>query len=582
MGGGAVAGARAQLTLGHFQLQMWTAGLVVLTAFWCAAVDGRPGWRAGALVGAVAGGFAVAGVQLALTRELTQITGFTRDYGDLMNYPFPPGHWAQLALPGLFLGFKAGFRDPYWIRQGTTPDEASLYVGTVPLVLAFVGLIARRDRALTPWRLIAPLGFFVATLPRWWPNAYLWGLLQLPGYSHFRAPGRFTLLTCLGLSLLAGRGFDRLIPARRFWTGLALAIAFGAAAGAWGHVWSLRPDVRAGLGDAVRTHHLTVAALAWGTAVVALVAWRLGTLGPRGPFALAAVELGCLFYQGPTTWSWPVPLPRSSPVLSLLGARARGRAGRRPAPEHPGARGPDLRLSELRHQPAVAELPDPGAVDAAVAPGPALRALALPVRRDARGLGRPEAVPQRCRGPLRRSRSGARPVAEHRPADAHSAPLAGRARSGRGPPARVALVARAAEDWYRLFPALSKSYVTEEVWFERADLPPERPGPRARSARLLHWDGRSGTVEHDGTCDLVLRRTYVPGWTARLDDGPEVPVLRADGGLQAVRIPGTGRTRVTVRYRPRALASGASLSTVAVAVALGVLAFEARRAWRKK
>jgi hypothetical protein len=149
------------------------------------------------------------------------------------------------------------------------------------------------------------------------------------------------------------------------------------------------------------------------------------------------------------------------------------------------------------------------------------------------------------------------------------------------PPARVALVARVAADWYRLFPALSKSYVTEEVWFERADLPPERPGPRARSARLLHWDGRSGTVEHDGTCDLVLRRTYVPGWTARLDDGPEVPVLRADGGLQAVRISGAGRTRVNVRYRPRALASGAILSTVALALALGVLAFEAQRAWRK-
>jgi hypothetical protein len=147
------------------------------------------------------------------------------------------------------------------------------------------------------------------------------------------------------------------------------------------------------------------------------------------------------------------------------------------------------------------------------------------------------------------------------------------------PPARVALVVREAKDWYELYPALSTSYHPGEVWFERADRPPEDSGPRARTARLLHWDGRSGAVEHDGTCDLVLRRTYYPGWTARLDDGPKVPVFRADGGLQAVRIPGAGTTRIRVRYRPRALVACATLSTLAISLALAVLAFEATRAF---
>src|SRR5439155_11568739 len=80
----------------------------------------------------------------------------------------------------------------------------------------------------------------------------------------------------------------------------------------------------------------------------------------------------------------------------------------------------------------------------------------------------------------------------------------------------------------------------DTVWF----LPGDRPsdlGPRATVARIVSWDGVKGEVDHDGACDLVIRRTYAPGWIARIDDSPPTPVLRVDGGLQGVRMNGGGR-----------------------------------------
>src|SRR5262249_37634926 len=145
--------------------------------------------------------------------------------------------------------------DPYWSSTATSPDEACLYVGSVALVFAAVGLLARNDRALAPWRWLAALGFLLATMPHWFPQGYL-ALLHLPGLGYFRAPGRYTLLTTLGLCLLAGRGFDRAVSPRRFRAGVALAVLFGASAIAWGAAWSSRPDVLASLGSQRRSAHL--------------------------------------------------------------------------------------------------------------------------------------------------------------------------------------------------------------------------------------------------------------------------------------------------------------------------------------
>ena len=91
--------------------------------------------------------------------------------------------------------------------------------------------------------------------------------------------------------------------------------------------------------------------------------------------------------------------------------------------------------------------------------------------------------------------------------------------------------------------------------------------PDARFARLISWDGAVATVEHDGACDLVLARCYYPGWWSRIDDGPEEPVISADGGFQAVRIQGLGTHRVALRYQPTRIVLLASISILSVILA---------------
>src|SRR5262249_1472922 len=107
-----------QWTLGHFQIQMWTGGLVVLTGFWRSAVDHRPWRRAlGLLVGTIWGA-ALAAVQLGLSWQFAELVGQTkRPVSDLLFYSFPPIHWFELALPRLVRELRLGPEDPYWFAQ---------------------------------------------------------------------------------------------------------------------------------------------------------------------------------------------------------------------------------------------------------------------------------------------------------------------------------------------------------------------------------------------------------------------------------------------------------------------------------
>ena len=144
-----------QVTLGHFQIQMWTAGLVLLAGAWrvldasARSREGEPparrvrdrlaGRRILGLVLGLAWGAAIVWVQLRLTWELVGVSGFARPPEFLSIYSLPPPHWAQLALPAVFLGRPIAPQE-YWAHRATTAGEACVYVGIVPLILAFVGL----------------------------------------------------------------------------------------------------------------------------------------------------------------------------------------------------------------------------------------------------------------------------------------------------------------------------------------------------------------------------------------------------------------------------------------------------------
>jgi hypothetical protein len=585
-----------QITLGHFQIQMWTGGLALLAGAWRAlgstslrpqpspvkgdGVDpGRHPWRILGLILGLAWGAAIAGVQLRLTWELRGVAGFDRPTEFLSNYRFPTEHWAQLALPEVFLGRSLGAGDDYWAHHKTISGEACAYVGVVPLILAFVGWFAApRDRTLTAWRLIAPLTMALATMPGWWPAGFDM-LLALPGLGWFRAPARYTLLTSLGLALLAGRGLDRSIVRRRFWGGLALAVAFGVAAWIWSIFWSQGADFRRGLGADTMDTRFATAGLAWALGLLAIVGWRLGWLGEWAPVSVAVLELGPLLFVGPSWWGWKVRLPESSPVLQRLAelpdvGLVGGRLFNVPVDAGLTTAYPNLGITppppNYLLEPAMRTPGDNAPSDRSWQARFGVTHGVWGAGDDVWGLEILAMIPDPT---LDRVMACVPHQHSHGPWKLVHEPLA-------FPPAWVAPLVVAAANWGELYASLSIAARREQAWFLPEDLPPPLPEPAARAARVLSWDGRTATVEHDGSCVLILRRTYYPGWSYRVDDGPAQPVLRVDGGLQSVLLPGAGSRHVELRYRPTGLARAATVTLTALAAAVLVLAAAGWRALR--
>jgi hypothetical protein len=148
---------------------------------------------------------------------------------------------------------------------------------------------------------------------------------------------------------------------------------------------------------------------------------------------------------------------------------------------------------------------------------------------------------------------------------------------GAFPAVRVLLRSRVVEDWPALFGSLNREDHRDEATYMRGDAPPETSAPRARQARLLSWNGTEAVVEHDGDCDVIFRRCWYPGWFFQVNGGPEERVFRADGGLQAVRLHGSGPSRIHFRYRSAWWLVSLPVSLAATATALYVLFQSIRR-----
>jgi hypothetical protein len=571
-----------QLTLGHFQIQMWTGGLVLVTGVWRALFEApdliKRLARVVGLVTGLAWGVAIAWVQLSLTWELATISSFVRPSEFLVNYGFPAIHWAQFALPEVFLGRPPGVGDTYWARHQTTTSEACAYIGIMPIILAMIGLVAApRDRAFTIWRLIIPISLGLATMGDWWSDGYL-TILRLPGFGWFRAPARYTLLTSLGLVLLAGHGLDHAIATRRFWIGLIIAIFFGAAAWSWSIHCASDSAFAIGLGADTFPIRFAVAGLIWAIGLATAVAWRQKRVGAWVPLAVATLELGGLVYSGPVRWNWTIRLPDASPLLQHLASKSDiglvgGRIANLPISAGLAVAFPMLGIpapppnylleAAVLHAPGdtawsdicwqrrfgvthgvwgadddvhgaeiEVEIADPG-VDQLVASVPALHG----------------------RGPWRIVRN-----------------------SNVFPPAWVAHHIRRAPNWPALYSALTRKEVSTDAWFLSEDNPSALPDPIARTASVQNWDGQMAIVEHDGACILVLRRSYYPGWIYRVDNGPAQPVLKVDGGLQGVRLLGSGTSRVLVRYEPTRRQQAGAITLCALAAAVLILAAPGMRA----
>ncbi len=579
-----------QWTLGHFQIQTWTGGIVILTGLWRAAVD-RCSWRrVGMLVLAVGCGIALAAVQLGPSWQFSELVGQTRRAAsDLLFYSYPPAHWFEPVLPRLVRELRQGPEDPYWFGEQTTGFEAALYVGTIPLILAFVAIVSRpTGRATLPWRLVVPIAFAVATMPRWWPRGYL-ALLAVPGLGYFRVPARYTLLASLGLCLLAGEGLDRSISRGRFRAGIGVALAFATLATAGAVLWSMRDGVHLRPGFFGIPDGFVWAALAWAAALLIVGIWRSGRTGCWATLGAVAVELGILYYAGTTRWGWSIAIPGDSPVLSELtraglvgpvGGQLDNlpvRAGLATASPYTGFAHPDpnriiVLMQERLFQAALHR--SPGSFEAGMLTRWLRRCRVTHLVVDGRkasalgtelGSWRDPALDRIIYHPANEREERSWSIV--RLADPF-------------PEARVTPRERTAPDRALLVEHLARSDDLETAWFLAEDRVPGRPD--TLRARLTSWDGIVATVEHDGPCDLVLARTFDPGWHARIDDGPVRPVFRADVGFQAVRLEGSGTHRVRLLYRTPRSAVWWSISLSAAGLellaALG-LAWKSAR-WR--
>ncbi len=316
----------------------------------------------------------------------------------------------------------------------------------------------------------------------------------------------------------------------------------------------------------------------WLIALGVVAAWRVGRASPWVPLLVAACELAVLFHGGYTRWGWSVRFPDDSPVFRRLAQES----------------GVGLVAGWVQDLPVRIGLTtgDPYVGINAPQPNPALEVAALPERaplplrllmlRFGVTHGVFEGDVQLMPGEVifrgedhtldlllpRRKQPGHRVWRLERYADVV-------------PEARAALDVREVGDWSAMVFATTETLDPKIVWFLRTDRPETLPGPRARSARVVRWNGLSGEVEHDGICDLVLRRAFYPGWTAQLDGDRDARIVPADGGLQSIRLPGSGLTRVTVSYRPMLLGPAASVSLIAVVASVTILAVSVVRFVRR-
>ncbi len=261
------------------------------------------------------------------------------------------------------------------------------------------------------------------------------------------------------------------------------------------------------------------AGIAWTLGLLAIVGWRLGRLGARAPVSVAVLELGTLLFAGPSWWAWKVRLPESSPVLRRLAALpdvglVGGRLLNVPVDAGLTTAYPYLGITPPppNYLLATATRPLPG-----VLVGEHRWQLRFGVTHgvwgaddDVRGFRLVDVIADPA---LDRVLASVPRQHGHGPWKLVQDPFA-------FPPAWVANRVVEARSWGELYTSLEMHDYPEQAWFLPEDPRPALPEPIARATRVLDWDSRAATVEHDGSCILILRRTFYPGWFYRVNGGP--------------------------------------------------------------
>ncbi|HSN78317.1 MAG TPA: hypothetical protein VL334_24870, partial [Anaerolineae bacterium] len=196
---------------GHIQSTLFIGVTVVLYGlFWLFFELQEPGIAARRVVLRLVGNtalLAVVGILIAApvllpAIQLTQYTARASwSYQETVGYSLSPAQWIGLVVPGFF------GRGPQ-LHWGLWPRVEVGYIGILPLALAVLAVLGRRNRHTWTFLGIAAVGFLLAlgiySIPHGW-------LSLLPGFDLLRAPGRFVLLMSFGLAALAGVGLQVLL-----------------------------------------------------------------------------------------------------------------------------------------------------------------------------------------------------------------------------------------------------------------------------------------------------------------------------------------------------------------------------------
>lgn len=145
---------------------------------------------------------AIAAISLAPNLEMSsQSLRETLSYQDASAFSLPPAQMIGLFVPALF----GRGPDIHW---GPWERVEVGYVGILPLILAALGLIWRRDRVP---RFFVVLGLIALLLAMGFYSIVHGWLFLVPGYSQIRVPARFVFLLDFALAALAAYGCDALL-----------------------------------------------------------------------------------------------------------------------------------------------------------------------------------------------------------------------------------------------------------------------------------------------------------------------------------------------------------------------------------
>lgn len=218
-----------QILPGHFQLAFITQlGVAIVVGAGLCRVAWQPLWaamrrnhesrpetvvprvipRLAAAFLAVLLTIGLSACQWVPTLRLARLAEQDRTYEYLSGFAGSPLHLVNYLAPLLFHRSPL-WRPIAWDPFHTSPEEWQPYVGLVPLVLALgAGFGAARTPGGRTLALLSIVGLFLSLGPYVPGFAYY---CHLPGFSFFRAPARWSLLTALAVALLSARGLDRLV-----------------------------------------------------------------------------------------------------------------------------------------------------------------------------------------------------------------------------------------------------------------------------------------------------------------------------------------------------------------------------------